>query len=99
MSTTLEDALSIYPPSHPSRCESRRTCFSTCPPCPNIQPPISGTSSVRFQVTYTCDGPKYSPCYYPRSIRCPPPEIQPPKITPCYVRLFDSRGRPICLYF
>ncbi|CAD1470184.1 unnamed protein product, partial [Heterotrigona itama] len=56
MSTTLEDALSKYPPSHPSRCESRKTCFPTCPPCPNIQLPISGTSSVRFQVTYTCDG-------------------------------------------
>lgn len=56
MSTTLEDALCRYPPSYPSRCESRKTCFSTCPPCPNIQPPTNGTSSVHFQVTYTRNG-------------------------------------------
>ncbi|CAL7949069.1 unnamed protein product [Xylocopa violacea] len=97
--TTLEDALARYPPTIPSCCSSRKTCYSACPPCPNIQLPATGSSNVRFQVAYTCDGAKYSSCYYPQPICCPPPVRPPMESTPCYARLYDSCGRPICLYF
>lgn len=54
--TTLKEALKRYPPSLATTCTSKKNNISTQPLCPNIQPPITGTSAVRFQIAYTCYG-------------------------------------------
>lgn len=54
--TTLKEALERYPPSLATTCSSKKNSVPTQPLCPNIQPPITGTSAVHFQIAYTCYG-------------------------------------------
>ncbi|CAK9797681.1 hypothetical protein ANTPLA_LOCUS1302 [Anthophora plagiata] len=61
---TMEAALARYPPTVASRCSPRILCDPTCPKRQPVRICISGALTY-FPDIYTCDGRRFTPCYYP----------------------------------